>query len=185
MLEFSADALAEAAAAYRRIEGFVARAAEVRAALGDQEAAGQFPAQPAASGALPGSEPGDILPAFAGALDDDLSVPQALAVVHAELRDGNNALAAGDTVATLRSAAQLRAMLAVLGLDPLAPQWSAAGGDSDLRGVVDALVRVALAQRQAARERKDYAAADAVRDDLRAAGVLIEDTAGPRWELKR
>jgi cysteinyl-tRNA synthetase len=184
-LEFSADALAEGAAAYRRIEGFVTRAAEIRAALGDQDEAGQSPAQ-AASTAEPGSAVGDIPPAFAAALDDDLGVPQALAVVHAELRAGNNALAAGDTAGTLRSAVQLRAMLAVLGLDPLAPQWSAAGSDSDLRGVVDALVRVALTQRQAARERKDYAAADAIRDDLRAAGVLIEDTAaGPRWELKR
>jgi cysteinyl-tRNA synthetase len=184
MLEFSADALAEAAAAYRRIEGFVTRAAEVRAALGDEDEAGQSPL--AASDAEPGSAPGDIPPAFAAAMDDDLGVPQALAVVHAELRTGNNALAAGDTAGTLRSAAKLRAMLAVLGLDPLAPQWSAAGGDSDLRGVVDALVRVALTQRQAARERKDYAAADVIRDDLRAAGVLIEDTpAGPRWELKR
>jgi cysteinyl-tRNA synthetase len=77
-------------------------------------------------------------------------------------------------------------MLAVLGLDPLAEPWAAASRDGDLRGVVDALVRVALSQREAARERKDYRAADAVRDDLRAAGVLVEDTpAGPRWELKR
>ena len=124
--------------------------------------------------------------AFAAALDDDLAVPQALAVVHAELRNGNNALAAGDREGTARSAARVRAMLAVLGLDPLAEPWAAAGRDGDLRGVVDALVRVALSQRQAARERKDYRAADAVRDDLRAAGVLVEDTpAGPRWELKR
>ena len=52
--------------------------------------------------------------------------------------------------------------------------------------MVGALVTVALTQRQAARERRDYAAADAIRDDLQAAGILIEDTPqGPRWELKR
>jgi cysteinyl-tRNA synthetase len=165
-LEFSPDALAEAAAAYRRIEGFVSRAAELAGPAGD------------GAGALPA--------AFTAAMDDDLGVPQALAVVHAELRSGNSALAAGDREGTARSAAAVRAMLGVLGLDPLSGQWAVAGRDGDLRGVVDALVAVALGQRQAARERRDYQAADTIRDDLRAAGVLIEDTpAGPRWELKR
>jgi len=70
--------------------------------------------------------------------------------------------------------------------DPLAEPWAEAGSGDDLRTVVDALVGVALAQRQAARERKDYAAADAIRDGLQEAGVVIEDTPqGPRWELKR
>ena len=175
-LEFSSDALSEAAAAYRRIEGFVTRAAEIGAAGG--EAVGSPGGGQPASAALPA--------AFAEALDDDLGVPQALAVVHAEVRNGNNALAARDREGTAESSAQVRGMLSVLGLDPLSAQWTGAGRDGDLRGVVDALVAVALAQRQAARERKDYRAADAIRDDLRAAGVLIEDTpAGPRWELKR
>jgi cysteinyl-tRNA synthetase len=178
-IEFSPEALAEAAATYRRIEGFVIRAAEVSGEPGSQHAA-------ARDGAQPGTTAGDVPAAFAAALNDDLAVPQALAVVHSELRDGNNALAAGDRVAVAGSAARLRVMLGVLGLDPLDRQWSAADRDGDLRGVVDALVHVALAQRQAARERKDFSAADAIRDDLRAAGVLIEDTPqGPRWELKR
>ena len=48
-----------------------------------------------------------------------------------------------------------------------------------------ALVGVALDQRQAAKDRKDFGAADAIRDDLRDAGVLIEDTLeGPRWTIK-
>jgi cysteinyl-tRNA synthetase len=175
-LEFSPDALSEAAAAYRRIEGFVTRAAEIGA--GGGEAAGSSGGRQPASATLP--------VAFAEALDDDLGVPQALAVVHAEVRNGNSALAAGDREGTAESADQVRGMLSVLGLDPLSAQWTGAGRDGDLRGVVDALVAVALAQRQAARERKDYQAADVIRDDLRAAGVLIEDTpAGPRWELKR
>jgi cysteinyl-tRNA synthetase len=187
MLEFSPDSLAEAASAYRRIEGFVIRAAEVCAGLPDRDQAG--PSGP--QDAVGSPEQGDataagVPPAFAAALDDDLGVPQALAVVHAELKAGNNALAAGDRVAIAQSSGRLRAMLAVLGLDPMAAPWASAGRDGDLREVVDALVQVALTQRRAARERKDYQAADTIREDLRAAGVLIEDTPqGPRWELKR
>jgi cysteinyl-tRNA synthetase len=175
-LEYSADALAEAVAAYRRIEGFVTRAAELSGPSGDQEEAAD------SSGDRPVGFPAE----FSAALDDDLGVPQALAVVHQELRTGNNALAAGDGVGVTQSAGRLRSMLDVLGLDPLAGPWAGAGHDGDLRGVVDALVQVAMTQRQAARDRKDYRAADAIRDDLRAAGVLIEDTPeGSRWELKR
>jgi len=182
MIEFSPDALAEASAAYRRIEGFITRAAEAGADQAGQrdEVARSGPAGPPCAGQA------DLPEAFRAALDNDLGVPEALAVVHSELRAGNNALAAGDRAATAASAGRLRAMLGVLGLDPLDQQWAAAGGDAGLRGVVDALVQVAIGQRQAARERKDYRAADTIRDDLRAAGVLIEDTPqGPRWELKR
>jgi cysteinyl-tRNA synthetase len=162
-IEYSPEALNEAAAAYRRIEGFVTRAA-------------QLPAAGPADAALPA--------AFTAALDDDLGVPQALAVVHAAVTDGNSALAAGDSAGAAKHAAEVRAMLWVLGLDPLAEPWSRAGPDADLRGVLDALVSVALRQRQAARDRKDYAAADAIRDELVGAGVVVEDTPnGPRWEL--
>jgi cysteinyl-tRNA synthetase len=71
-------------------------------------------------------------------------------------------------------------MTSVLGIDPR--RWQ--GVATDQTPVIDGLVRVALAQRAAARERKDYAAADAIRDQLRAAGVAVEDTPeGPRWTL--
>jgi cysteinyl-tRNA synthetase len=169
-IEYSPDALDEAVTAYRRIEGFVTRAAELSGDAPDRAAAGRD--------ALP--------PAFAAALDDDLAVPQALAVVHDTIRDGNSALARGDTVAAAAALAQVRAMLAVLGLDPLAREWATAGADHDLRAVVGALAGVALEQRQAARDRKDYEAADAIRDRLYAAGILIDDTPdGPRWTIKR
>jgi cysteinyl-tRNA synthetase len=55
-----------------------------------------------------------------------------------------------------------------------------------MRGVIDALVALAIEQRTAARERKDYAAADAIRDQLAQAGIIVEDTAaGARWQLRR
>jgi len=176
-IDYSPEALAEAAAAYRRIEGFVTRAAEA----GEGEVAGR--AVPGAGAGLPLAS--SLPTAFVAALDDDLAVPQALAVVHEAVTDGNTALAAGDRPGAAKQAESVRAMLSVLGLDPLAAPWASAA-DVGLRGVVDALVGVALGQRQAARARKDYAAADAIRDELHAAGVLVEDTpAGPRWELAR
>lgn len=163
LMDYTDAALAEAVSAYQRIEGFVTRAAEV---VG------------------PG-EPGGLPAAFTAAMDDDLGVPQALAVLHDTVREGNGALASSDDEAVRGHLAAVRAMAGVLGLDPLADAWTRTGGD-DLRPVVDALVGVALEQRQAARARKDYAAADAIRDGLTAAGIVVEDTPhGARWELKR
>jgi cysteinyl-tRNA synthetase len=166
-VEYSPEALAEGTAAYRRIEGFVTRAAGVAGG---------------ASAPVPGSLP----EAFSAALDEDLGVPQALAVVHDVVREGNSALAAGDAAGAAKHAAAVRAMMSVLGLDPLADPWSAGGRDDELRPVVDALVGVVLQQRQAARDRKDYAAADAIRDGLLEIGIVVEDTPnGPRWETRR
>ncbi|GAA2083427.1 cysteine--tRNA ligase [Actinomadura alba] len=164
IIDYTEPSLAEAATAYQRIEGFVTRAVETMGSV------------------APAAEPPE---AFTAALDDDLGVPQALAVVHETVRAGNNALAAGDHDEVGERVASVRAMLDVLGLDPLSEQWADQSGD-DLRSVVDALVAVTLEQRQAARARKDYDAADAIRDGLSAAGILVEDTPhGPRWELKR
>jgi cysteinyl-tRNA synthetase len=171
VLEFSEDALAEAAAAYRRIEGFVERAGEALADYTDSSDA------PDAS--LPLS--------FTAALDDDLGVPAALAAVHAAVRDGNSALQEGRTADVRGSLAQLRAMLGVLGLDPLAPPWADAdAGGERMREIVQSLVQVALDQRESARARRDFATADALRESLEKAGIVIEDTpAGPRWEVRR
>jgi cysteinyl-tRNA synthetase len=170
-MEYSPEALAEAAAAYRRIEGFVTRAAEAGAGA------------PGAGG-VPGVA---ALPAqFTAAMDDDLAVPQALAVVHEAVTEGNSALAAGDVAGAAKQAAAVRGMMSVLGLDPLDEHWSGDVGGEGLRPAVDALVTVALQQRQAARDRKDYAEADAIRASLLDAGILVEDTPrGPRWELRR
>ncbi|MGH3246895.1 MAG: cysteine--tRNA ligase [Trebonia sp.] len=169
-IEYSSEGLEDAAAAYQRIERFVARA---RHALGSAA-----PSPEVSSSGLPLS--------FAAALDDDLSVPAALAAVHATVRDGNYALGNGDQENAATCLTQARAMLAVLGLDPLAPAWQAGDSSDRLRGVVDALVALALRQREAARARGDYAAADSIRDTLDASGVMVEDTPeGTRWELAR
>jgi cysteinyl-tRNA synthetase len=172
-IDYSPEALAEAATAYRRIEGFVTRAVEL--------VAGEMPDVERAAADI-----SSLPAAFTAAMDDDLGVPQALAIVHDSLRDGNAALSAGDASGTAKRLGDVRAMLSVLGLDPLAAPWAAAESGGDLRPVVDALIGVALAQREAARARKDFATADAIRDQLIDAGILVEDTPrGPRWELRR
>ena len=164
VVEFSFEALDEAAKSFQRLEGFVHRAAEVT------------------GGAEPAAElPGD----FVAAMDDDLGTPAAMAVLHNTVRDGNKLVADGDSEALREVLAAVRGMLGVLGLDPLAEPWvSRAGGSDALTEVVDGLVKALLEQRQAARARKDYAAADDVRDRLKALGVVVEDTPqGPRWSL--
>ncbi len=160
-VEFSFEALADAASAFGRIDRFLAKAG--------------------------GSAAGVSLPdAFVAAMDDDLGTPAAVAVLHDQVRVGNTHLAAGDEAAALEVASFVRAMLSVLGLDPADPHWTKdpGTGSADLQGVIDALIAGLLEQRQAARAAKDFAAADAIRDQIAAAGVEIEDTAaGARWTL--
>ncbi|MFG1605763.1 cysteine--tRNA ligase [Actinoplanes sp. NPDC049265] len=161
-IDYSEEALREAATAYRRIEGFVQRAVEI---VG------------------PG-RPMDVPPDFAAAMNDDLNTSAALAVVHDTIREGNTALASGDETGVRAALTAVRAMLGVLGLDPLDPAWGGGDRGDDLKPVVDALVHLALEQRAQARARKDWAAADAVRDQLKHAGIQVEDTpAGPRWTV--
>ena len=163
IVEFSEESLAEAATAFGRIEGFVKRAAEVVGA----------------------GEPGDVPADFAAAMDDDLSVPAALAVLQGHVSDGNSLLSAGDTEAVSGVLAQVRGMLDVLGLDPLSPTWDRGGDDAARVQVIDSLVEGLLEQRQAARAARDFATADRVRDQLAAAGIDIEDTPqGARWSVK-
>ncbi len=162
-LEWSEQALADAESAYGRVETFVRNATEATA----------------------GVEPGQSKASwdeFAAAMDDDLGVPQALAVVHSGVRAGNALLAAGELPALAATLQVVRRMLSVLALDPVS-QWPAAGG-GELSGVVDALVAIAVEARADARARKDWAQADAVRDRLNASGIVLEDTPdGVRWRL--
>ncbi len=162
VIDYSEAAVREAASAWQRIEGFAVRASE-RVGPG---------------------EPGVLCAEFVEAMDDDLNTSKALAAVHDVVREGNAALAAGEDAPIRGALASVRGMLAILGLDPLSPQWSEPGGGPE-RGVVESLIEVALAQREAARARKDFAASDAIREQLKQAGVLVEDTPhGPRWTFE-
>jgi cysteinyl-tRNA synthetase len=159
-VEFSFEALEEAAVGFRRIESFLERA-------GATTAATELPA------------------AFVSAMDDDLGTPAAVAVIHEHVREGNSALA-DQAPAVAGIAAQVRAMLDVLGLDPADPGWATTGGTDDerLRGAVDVLINALLEERATARAEKDWARADAIRDRIVAAGIEIEDTpSGPKWSI--
>jgi cysteinyl-tRNA synthetase len=165
-VEFSFEALDEAAAGFRRIENFLERAAT---ALGSE-----VPAE------------GMLCAEFIEAMDDDLGTPAAVAAIHDVVREGNKLLADGASPALKGNAASVRAMLAVLGLDPADPSWAATGGadDEKLRGAVDVLIAALLEDRATARADKDWARADAIRDRIKAAGIEIEDTpSGPKWSI--
>lgn len=164
MLEYSEEALQEAAAGYRRCESFVMRTAE---RAGDVQV-------------------GKWTEEFAAALDDDLNVPAALAEIHGRVREGNIALESGDADGARALAGQVRAMLGILGVDPLDAQWTAASDDAVAMGALDVLVQAELDRRQQARADKNWAVADEVRDRLAAAGIAVTDTpSGPEWSLEQ
>lgn len=164
-LDYRPTSLTEAAAAVERIETFLDRAAQDRSA------------------GTPGADQ-PVPDAFAAAMNDDLNVPQALAVLHETVRAGNIALDAGDSQTVAQRAAAVTTMVAVLGLTdvPESHQSGDAASESALAELVEALLR----DRVEAKSAKDYARADAVRDRLTAAGVALEDSReGTRWALAR
>lgn len=165
VLEYSEESLLEAAAGYRRIESFLNRALDVL---------GEIPV-------------GELTEAFVAAMDEDLAVPRALAEIHRAVTEGNKALGASDTESVAALAASVRAMAEALGVDPLSEQWRETGaGASDAAiAALDVLIGEQLRLRTTAREEKDWAVADAVRDRLTEAGVEVTDTAdGPQWSLR-
>ena len=155
MLEFSFEALAESATAFKRIEAFLSRAESVL-----------------------GKSP-DILIAdeFAAAMNDDLAVPLGLAFISESMRIGNSA--GDDKTVLAKTAGEIRGALSILGCDPKDAAF-ASSNSNDL--AMDGLIKLALEQREAARGRKDFAAADQIRDQIAALGITVEDTSmGPWW----
>lgn len=182
-IEYSREALDNASKAFDRIEAFLFRASDKGQSAASSEAAAQ---RTAPGGAVP---VGGIGVQFREAMDDDLGVPRALAVIHDQVRAGNAALAKADTDRALEIASGVRAMLAVLGLDPWSTPWvntAAAGGGQDRRlaEATDRLIQELLTERSAARAARDFARADAIRIRLAEAGFAVEDTRdGPSWSV--
>ena len=164
-IDYHDGSLAEAEAALERIDVFLRRA--------DRRLSGtRF----VAASVLPDE--------FADAMDDDLAVPQALAILHDRVRAGNAALDSEDLQAAAAARGEVSAMADILGINPLAPEWRSSG-DSRASAILAQLVDVLIEQREGARSRRDFVAADRIRDDLAAAGVQLEDTpTGPNWRLE-
>lgn len=164
-LEFSDDALQESAVAFGRIENFVRRASEV---AGTENVGTELPTE------------------FVIAMNEDLNVPAALAVLQGVVTQGNSALATNNRSVTSSSLAQTRLMLDVLGVDPLSPNWSSATSSDSLAEIANSLVQQRIAARTAAKAERDFATADAIRDELKNIGVVLEDSAdGVRWNVER
>ncbi len=184
-LDLTASSYDEAEAALGRIRTFLERAE--RAAQRNEERRARRDAL-AANGALPpGDETVEYIPLipeeFVRAMDDDLGVPQAFAVVHERVRRGNQALDSGDDASAERALYEVRAMTGVLGLDDV-PAPTASRGAAAEASALDALVQTMIAQRADARATKDWAAADRIRDAIAAAGITLEDTPdGTHWSI--
>jgi cysteinyl-tRNA synthetase len=161
-LELHDGALEEASAAFDRVAVFLRRAER----------------------ALEGSVVAGLIPqAFREAMNDDLNVPQALAVVFDEVRSGNSLLDDGKIGEAIMVAEHIVAMLDVLGINPGAREWTTtASGPSAT--ALELLMEQLLLNRQEARDSRDFAAADRIRDNFAAAGITIEDTpTGAHWSL--
>ena len=161
MLEYSQAALDESAVAFRRIEAFLKRAAEVI-----------------------GTGPAPLISqTFSDAMNEDLAVPAGLASISENLRAGNQGITDGDLAAVSKNASEIRGALGILGCDPFDSNFTATVS-SDLTDAMDGVIQLMLRERTSARDRKDFAASDAIRDGLIALGITIEDTAqGPRWSM--
>jgi len=155
MLEFSFEALAESATAFKRVEAFLSRAKavvgeEIQTLISDE---------------------------FKAAMNDDLAVPQSLAFIAEYMKIGNSA--GQDKKVLAKTAGQIRGILSILGCDPFDPHFAAFKSNNS---ALDGLIKLALDQRQAARDRKDFKAADDIRDQISSLGITVEDTTnGPRW----
>jgi cysteinyl-tRNA synthetase len=187
-LNFTLEGLVKADRALERLEEFHRRLRSAHA----REAPAAPPAAPAAEpSASPGVEPdrasiGELArrahAAFISAMDDDLSVSDAIASVFTMVREVNreldrvgDRLTVGDAESALSLLREFDAVFGVLSLrrgerghaDPALAAWM------DER----------IAARQAAREARDYARADAIRREIEGKGIVIEDTPdGTRWK---
>ncbi|MDN5667242.1 MAG: cysteine--tRNA ligase [Renibacterium salmoninarum] len=195
VLDYSPESLGEAAAALGRIDNFFERAVDIIHRID------------------PTVDDGEVPEAFAKAMDDDLNVPKALATLHETVRTGNVALS--ELVRSARNGGvdglsgvgtalnHVSAMTRILGIhrylfyansnDFVGTEKTVEGLDSLINPelsieekALGSLVQARLAQRQTARNEKNWARSDEIRDELAEAGIKIEDSSnGATWSIER
>ena len=160
VLDYRPTSLEEARVAIERVEAFLAATLELM---------------------VPNPQDRRVPQEFADALNDDMNIPRALAVLHEQTRAGNAALAAGADASECANA--VWAMANVLGLISLM-NLDGSGASGAEHQALDALIHTILEQRASARAEKDWATADRMRDVLAAAGITVKDGAqGSTWSL--
>jgi cysteinyl-tRNA synthetase len=165
MLEFSDSAVQEAGIGFERIRGFITRAMEALN-ISDVDVDGTARAEK-----------------FDIEMNNDFGVPNAIAVIHEVVRAANTKLAEGNAKEVREDLVSVVSMLDVLGMNPLDPQWKQE--QSGNQEIIGQLVQVAIDQRADARVRKDFEAADAIRNELDRIGIALEDTKeGVRFSIR-
>jgi cysteinyl-tRNA synthetase len=169
VLDYNEGVLDEAEAALERIGSFLARAARALTEKGLAKTDTLKPAFPEK---------------FSQAMNDDLNIPAALAVLHESVREGNASLDNALMDQGARNYAEVLAMVDVLNINPIAKFWQGSGSSAAAMAALDGLVRSLIEQRNLARDSKDFETSDRIRDQLKAVGVVLEDSAGStHWSL--
>lgn len=169
VLDYNEGVLDEAEAALERIGTFLARAARALTEKGLYQLDTSKPAFPEK---------------FSKAMNEDLNIPAALAVLHESVREGNANLDGALLDQAARNYAEVLAMVDILNINPLAKFWQGTGSSESAMSALDGLVRSLIEQRNLARDSKDFETSDRIRDQLKAVGVVLEDSAGStHWSL--
>jgi cysteinyl-tRNA synthetase len=174
-LNFTFDGLQQATSSVERLRNFAARLKNEKFPAGNQPGMTERIAKTADD--------------FDGGLSDDLNTAQALAAVFDFVREANTAMdkgefRQGDVAAAVEFLASFDKVFAVLE-DNDGEKLKAIGIGSDEGGLSDSDIEKLVAERQAARARRDFAASDRVRKELSDRGIILEDTKDGKVRWKR
>jgi cysteinyl-tRNA synthetase len=170
VLDFNEGVIQEAEAAIERIASFLQRAvrklSEAKFFEGSTRAASSLPNK------------------FIEAMNDDLNMPSALAVLHESVRAGNTALDAEKMDEVAEAYFAVLGIVNTLNINPLDAFWQTKGSADEAHSALDKLVQSLIEQRKVARDNKDFENSDRIRDQLKIAGITLEDETGStNWSL--